>query len=160
MDRRMEVAGYFLATIQTLDKAGESYGKIRKVLLEIANDYVQPKNAWQRFSKKIPVLFVGKPFMRFILRKFGKQVSKKDHPDGFVANLITSKEETLGFGYGVDILECGICKLFKRYQYERFTPLLCEVDHITSSLAGLTLKRTGTIALGAQKCDFRFERKA
>ena len=79
---------------------------------------------------------------------------------GVKANLITSKEETLGFGYGVDILECGICKLFKRYQYERFTPLLCEVDHITSSLAGLTLKRTGTIALGAQKCDFRFERKA
>jgi hypothetical protein len=32
------------------------------------------------------------------------------------------------------------------------------VDEITSSLAGLKLIRTGTIALGAKKCDFRYQK--
>ena len=37
--------------------------------------------------------------------------------------------------------------------------ILCEVDEITSALAGLKLVRTGTIANGAKKCDFRFIKK-
>lgn len=82
------------------------------------------------------------------------------HRDGFKIKIITDKKETFGLGYGIDILECGICKLYNKHGQHKFTSLLCEVDHITSSLAGLTLKRNGTIALGASKCDFRFEKKA
>lgn len=58
-----------------------------------------------------------------------------------------------------DILECGICKLFKKHNYEKYSSILCEVDEITSRLAGLKLIRTGTIALGAKKCDFRFKKE-
>ncbi|WP_373549566.1 L-2-amino-thiazoline-4-carboxylic acid hydrolase [Haliscomenobacter sp.] len=80
------------------------------------------------------------------------------HPDGFLANIITDKAETYGFGYGVDILECGICKLFKKHNYQRYASILCEVDEITSKLAGLQLIRSGTIANGAKKCDFRYKK--
>lgn len=83
----------------------------------------------------------------------------KGHPDGFRVNMLTDKAETLGFGYGFDIMECGICKLFKKHNYQKYTPILCEVDHITSNLAGLTLIRTGTIANGATTCDFRFKKQ-
>ena len=36
--------------------------------------------------------------------------------------------------------------------------LLDEVDFVTTNLAGLQLVRTGTIATGAAKCDFRFQK--
>ena len=59
---------------------------------------------------------------------------------------------------GCDILECGICKLFARHGFSKYASLLCEVDYITSTRAGLQLVRTGTIANGAERCDFRFKR--
>jgi len=92
------------------------------------------------------------------LKKFNKRVSKNSNPGGFIANIITDKQETLGLGYGVDIIECGICKLFKKHNYQKYSSILCEVDAITAELAGLKLIRNGTIALGAKKCDFRWKR--
>lgn len=44
-----------------------------------------------------------------------KHFPQKGHPDGFRVNMLTDKAETLGFGYGFDIMECGICKLFKKH---------------------------------------------
>ncbi|MFI5156145.1 MAG: L-2-amino-thiazoline-4-carboxylic acid hydrolase [Chitinophagales bacterium] len=41
---------------------------------------------------------------------------------------------------------------------KKYASILCEVDKVTSGLAGLDLIRTGTIALGAKKCDFRFKK--
>jgi hypothetical protein len=95
---------------------------------------------------------------QMLVRSFQKKVSVNSNADGFIANIITEKKETYGFGYGIDIIECGICKLFVKHNYQRFASILCEVDEITSGLAGLTLIRTGTIANGASKCDFRFKR--
>jgi hypothetical protein len=48
-------------------------------------------------------------------------------------------------GYGVDILECGICKLFKKHGYEQYASILCEVDRVTSGLADWN-HQNGTIA--------------
>lgn len=156
MDKRMEIAGYFLATIKVLDKQGEKLDRIREILLTIAREYVSPKNAFQRFLKKLPARIVNTSLARILLRKLDKKLSKRAHPDGFVTRIITDKKETLGFGYGIDIIECGICKLFEKHNYNKYTPILCEVDYITSGLAGLKLIRSGTIANGAEKCDFRF----
>ena len=75
-----------------------------------------------------------------------------------MASIIRGKDETYGLGYGIDIVECGICKLFQKHNYQQYASILCEVDEITSSLAGLQLIRTGTIASGASKCDFRFKK--
>ncbi len=158
IDRRIELAGYFLALIKVLDEKGEDYPTIRALMISIANDYVQPRNGWERFLKRIPGKLVGSRMAVYFLKKLDQRVSVPGHPNGFVARIITDKKETLGFGYGVDILECGICKLFARHQYKKYSPVLCEIDYITSGLAGLTLRRKGTIANGAHKCDFRFEK--
>lgn len=159
VDRRMEIAAYFLATIEVLNKNGESIEKIRAILLGIANEYVRPKNALQRMLKKLPVKMIDSWFGRFLIRQMQNKVSQRAHPDGFTVRVLTDKKETLGFGYGIDILECGICKLYKKHGLQRFTHLLCEIDYITTSMAGLKMHRSGTIALGASKCDFRYEKK-
>lgn len=156
VDKRMEMAAYFLATIQVLDAESIDYEVIKKIIIEIAHEYVRPKNQWQVFLKQLPPKMIGSRVGNWMIEQFKKRVREKGHPDGFQVHVITDKAETLGLGYGFDILECGICKLFKKHQYLKFASILCEVDSITSSLAGLTLIRTSTIAYGAKKCDFRF----
>ena len=93
------------------------------------------------------------------MRKFHEKVSRNENKDGFIAHIITDPKQTFGLGYGVDIVECGICKLFAKHNYGKWASILCEVDKITTSLAGLDMIRTGTIANGAAKCDFRYKFK-
>jgi hypothetical protein len=159
IDKRLDVSAYFLALMKALHEQGESFETIRMICLEIAADYVSPKNPWQKFLKKLPARLINTWLARVILKSLDKRASTKGNPEGFVAKIITDKNETYGFGYGVDILECGICKLYRKHNYEKFVPILCEVDKITTSLAGLVMIRSGTIALGAEKCDFRYRRK-
>ncbi len=159
VDRRMEIAAYILATIEVLDKAGAPLEKIREVLHSIAHELVRPKNALQRLLKKLPAKLINTWVAKFLIRQMQKRVGQRSHPDGFAVRVLTDKKETLGFGYGIDILECGICKLYHKHGLQKFTPLLCEIDYITTSMAGLKMHRSGTIALGASKCDFRYEKK-
>jgi hypothetical protein len=159
IDRRLDFCAYFLALIKTLDEHGESFDTTRKICLEIVTDYVRPKNKFQQVLKKLPAKLVTTWLTTYFLKKFDKRVNKNSNPDGFIATIITDKKETLGLGYGVDILECGICKLFNKHNYQKYASILCEVDALTADLAGLKLVRNSTIALGAKKCDFRWERK-
>lgn len=159
IDKRLDFCGYFLALIKTLDERGEPYESIREICLGIVIEYVSPKNKFQLFLKQIPAKLINTKLATVLLKKFHKIVSKNSNADGFIANIITDKEETFGLGYGIDILECGICKLFNKHNYQKYASILCEVDAITSDFAGLQLIRSGTIALGAKTCDFRWKKK-
>ncbi len=159
IDKRLDFCAYFLALIKTLDEQGEAFETTKKVCLEIVTGYVRPKNKLQQFLKRVPAKLVDTWLASVFLKKFSKKISKNSNADGFIATIITDKKETFGLGYGIDIIECGICKLFKKHNYQKYSSILCEVDAITSDIAGLQLIRNGTIALGAKKCDFRWERK-
>lgn len=159
IDRRLDFSAYFLALIKTLDGRAENFETIRKISLEVVTEFVQPKNKIQQALKQLPVKLTNTWLASVFIKSFNKRISKRGHADGFVANIITDKQQTFGLGYGVDIIECGICKLFKKHNYYKYASILCEVDAITSNLAGLKLHRTSTIALGAKKCDFRYEKK-
>ena len=109
--------------------------------------------------KTITVKLIGLKITKLLLNIFSKKVSVKGHQDGFRAVILTDKNQTYGLGYGIDILECGICKLFQKHDAGKYASILCEVDKVTSGLARLELIRTGTIANGAAKCNFRFKKK-
>ena len=159
IDRRLDFSAYFLALIKSLDEQGEAFETIRKTCLDAVLDYVRPKNKIQQLLKKLPAKLIDKQFATYFLKLFHKKVSRNSNADGFIANIITDKKETYGLGYGIDIIECGICKLFEKYNYRKYASILCEVDAVTSNLAGLQLIRNGTIANGAKKCDFRFKKE-
>ena len=158
IDKRLYFCGYFLALIKALEGEGEDFESIRRTCLAIVTDYVTPKNSVQKLVKRLPATFIDTRLAKFFLKAFHQRVSRNENKDGFIANIITDKAETFGLGYGVDIIECGICKLFTKHHYQKYAAILCEVDEITSNLAGLKLLRTGTIANGADKCDFRFKK--
>lgn len=159
LDKRMDFAIYFLALIQTMETKGLDYETIKQLSLEITYDFVKPKNKFQSWLKQLPPKLAGTLIADLILDFFNKKINKQAHPQGFVARIITDKKETFGLGYGIDIIECGICKLFNKFETEKYVPILCEVDKVTSDLAGLELIRNQTIAEGADKCDFRFKKK-
>ncbi len=157
IDRRHDFSSYFLALIKTLDAKAETFENIRKTCLQITTDYVQPKNKMQGFFKRLLPKLIKTWFGQILIKSFHNRVSVNSNAEGFRANIITDKQETFGLGYGIDIIECGICKLFQKHKFSKYASILCEVDEVTSGFAGLQLIRTGTIANGAKKCDFRFK---
>ena len=157
VDRRLDFCAYFLATIQTIEARGAAFAEIREVCLAVTEAYVRPTNAWQRWLKRLPARLMGTIWMRLVSRIMAAKAGKKGHPDGFLARIVTDPAETYGLGYGIDILECGIVNFFRKHGAAHYVPILCEVDRLTSSLAGLQLVRQGTIANGAPMCDFRFK---
>jgi hypothetical protein len=157
MDRRLEFCAYFLATIQALEADGAAFADIKRLCVAIAESYVRPRNSLHRWLKRLPARLIGTPVMRIIVHILDHKTGKKGHPDGFLVRVITDPVQTFGLGYGFDILECGICTLFHKHGASSYVSILCEVDRLTSSTAGLELVRGGTIASGASKCDFRFK---
>lgn len=158
LDRRLNLIAYFLALILSLNENQLEFDEIKSICISIAKEIVRPKNRFQSFLKKLPVLALKTGLASPLLSLIDIRINKKWHDDGFRAALITGKEETFGFGYGVDILECGVCKLFDKHNAAKYTPILCQVDMITSEFAGLELIRQSTIAGGAEKCEFRFRK--
>lgn len=158
MDKRLDISAYFLALIQVLEKGGATYEQIKTISLQVAHESVRPKNKLQAWLKRLPARLIGTQLAHILVRIMDRKVGAKGHPEGFKAKVITDKRETYGLGYGIDIIDCGICKLYKKHHSQKYASILCEVDHLTSQLAGLQLVRTGTIAHGAEKCDFRFKK--
>lgn len=118
------------------------------ICLEVVTAYVQPTSALHgAFKRAVPKL-ISTTVGRQLIKAFSMRVSSNDHACGFVAEIITNPEETYGLRYGVDIT----------HNYRQYASILCEVDDITSALSGLKLIRSGTIANGAPKCDFRYQR--
>lgn len=159
IDKRLDFSSYFLALIKTLDEKEESFEKIRKICLQITIEYVRPKSKMEAFFKNLFPRIIKTWFGQILISVAYKKVGQSSNRNGFIAKIVTDKKETFGLGYGIDIIECGICKLFKKHNFSKYTSLLCEIDEITSELAGLELIRTGTIANGAHICDFRFKLK-
>ncbi len=159
IDRRLIFCAYFLATIQTLEAHDAAYREIRAFCLSVTEAYVQPRGPVQRFLRRLPGLFLRTPLTKLLATVMRKKTQHLAHPDGFLVQVLTTPEQTNNLGYAFNILECGIVKLFQKHHAAQYAPILCEVDHLTSSLAGLELIRQGTIANGAPICDFRFKLK-
>lgn len=156
VDRRLEFSAYFLATAKVLEQRGESFEAIRQICLDITHAYVRPKNGIHAWLKRLPVKIIRSPLGKLLIHFMEKKTTKLGHPDGFRVKLLTDPAQTYGLGYGMDILDCGICKLFNKHGAVNYASILCEVDKLTSSLAGLEMVRSGTIANGAKCCDFRW----
>lgn len=65
-------------------------------------------------------------------------------------------EEVPGTDVAMNIKSCGICHHFSKYGAMELVPYMCALDDVVSDKLGQGLRRTGTIALGASHCDFRY----
>jgi hypothetical protein len=61
------------------------------------------------------------------------------------------------FTWGFDVHSCAILKSAQRHGAAELMPFLCAVDDVMSDKGDQGLRRTGTLALGARTCDFRYQ---
>ena len=84
-----------------------------------------------------------------------EQSQTSEHPGEFVFEFVGGEEEA--FGWGMNMTSCAVCALFSQHDAMQLVPYMCATDDVMSDKSGWELTRTGTIALGASHCDFRFK---
>ena len=74
----------------------------------------------------------------------------------FVFEIVPGEDENTD--WGMNITRCGVCHAYAKHDAMEFTPYMCATDDLMSDRQGQGLRRTGTIALGAHRCDFRYKK--
>jgi len=82
--------------------------------------------------------------------------AEKMHPGEFDFEIVQGDGKTFDFGYNVK--SCAICHVFSQHDAMDLVPYMCAFDDVASDLGDMGLRRTGTIAVGASHCDFRYKK--
>jgi len=146
-------SAWMLAIIRSLEKKGLSVHDIGEIIYNLYE-------AWFESMPRIKKWFAGKMYSSIFMRRIGRKQAQKSqlrtYPDDWVFEYVEGDGET--FDYGFDYTECGICKLYKEQDAEKYLPFICLGDYPMYRSFGVGMKRTQTIGNGAESCDFRFKR--
>jgi hypothetical protein len=83
--------------------------------------------------------------------KVAIESQRKFYPANFVSEFIYGKTTD---EYGINYLECAICKLFQQENCLELVQQMCQFDYVMAKYMGCKLSRTKTIANGDGICDF------
>ena len=86
-------------------------------------------------------------------RKWSAETHKRKYENDWVVDVL---EKSGDYEFGLDYTECGVCKLCRQEGCPELAEYLCRLDFMLVEIMGIGLKRTMTLAEGAEKCDFRF----
>ena len=153
LTENLVISAWFLCLYKTLNKRGYSDDFIGDLCYRIAEDFVHKQPQW---TAKLQGALAGTGLFKLMYRKLSEKSQKREYPGDFVVQYVEGSGEH--FDYGFDFTECGICKLFQAENASQFTKHMCRIDYLTTSFNGIELIRTGTIANGQEKCDFRFRK--
>lgn len=62
------------------------------------------------------------------------------------------------FEWGYNVKSCAICHVAAKYDAMDLVPYFCAVDDVMSDKGNQGLRRSGSLAVGAPQCDFRYKR--
>jgi hypothetical protein len=79
---------------------------------------------------------------------------KQAKPNEFIYEVFLGDNDD--FDWGMNVKSCAICSSFSKYDAMDLVPYMCASDDVMSDQGEQGLRRTGTIAVGAHQCDFRF----
>ncbi len=142
---------YMLALIQSLEPFIDNEYEIGQILYELieTNFYSIPGPLRGLAGK----LLMSKFGARMAEKKFQKK--QFEHLEGgWATDFVPCNGE--GFLFGLDVKKCGICKLFKKYNAEKYTPFACLGDYPMFGSLGVHMHRTKTLAHGEEVCNYRF----
>ena len=88
--------------------------------------------------------------------KWSEDSHKRLYENDWVLDILPGNGE---YDLGYDYHRCGICKLCSDEGCPELAKYLCRMDFVLADIMGMKLVRTGTIAEGADICDFRYSRK-
>ncbi|MGR3811828.1 hypothetical protein [Jiulongibacter sp. NS-SX5] len=155
LDKRLNLAGYFLAFIQEMEGRNLEMDEIKNKCLRIAKAYTKPKNKLHGWFLKMGPNLMRLPYYDSYLRKLNNRVSHKKQPLGFRAEILSGFDKT-NLRFKVNVLECGISKLFRKKEVKPYESIILELDQLTTQLGGLNLKNI-SINKEIQVCDFTYQ---
>ncbi|MFV0268200.1 MAG: L-2-amino-thiazoline-4-carboxylic acid hydrolase [Draconibacterium sp.] len=88
------------------------------------------------------------------VEKIASHSHLEEYPDDWLFDCILP-EPTDEFQIGINIHKCPIGSLCERLKADAFFPYLCLNYYVIHGMLGIDLKRTQTLAHGADFCDFR-----
>jgi len=144
---------WFLAMYRVLKHRGEAVEEVGVLAYQASEAYLR---SYPRFVSR----FLG--FMTFsprYLRKLQQRAADsraRKYPGDYVYGFVAGDGET--FDYGVDYTECGTVKFLAEQGAPELAPYICPADILYSQALGWGLRRTTTLAEGAERCDFRFKK--
>lgn len=143
-------AAVILGLYRALEKKGVPLVEFGGLLEEITTAYMNRFPAWVR--KLAGKLWMSSLFRRQLLKQ-AKISQQHNYEEDFVYEIIPGDDQ---YKWGMDYRECGIVKFFKKQGEEELAKYACILDYLMFPAIGVELKRTGTIAEGCRRCDFRF----
>lgn len=146
-------AAMFLALYRPLKARGRPVEEIGALASEAV------ETVYGLFPRFLFPLYGRRTFSRHARRRARKRAlesQERRYPGDWVYTVVEGDGST--FDWGLDYVECGICKLYHAQRADEFTPYLCRLDFIASAWFEWGLGRTMTLAAGDEKCDFRFTR--
>jgi hypothetical protein len=142
---------WFLALYRVLQPRGLSDDEIGELVYRVAEEWVKSSPRW---IGRVQGLLVKTPLLRIIFGRISRQSQQRKYPGDFVVHFVPG--DGRNFDFGLDFTGCAIHKFFQAEQAGHFAKYMCRIDYLTTSYKGIELIRTGTIANGADKCDFRY----
>lgn len=148
----LNYGAYYLAMHQVLSARGHDIDDVGTLIFEtykVMADY--PK--W--FLSIVGGFKYGKNYEEK-LKDAAAASQQRKYPGDFVSSFIEGDGKI--FDYGLDITECGICKLYSAHGAQRLSRYMCLSDYVISKAFNRGLVRYNTIAEGAERCDFRYKK--
>jgi len=91
-----------------------------------------------------------------IVKKYEEGTQKKEQTSNIQIHYVEGDGKN--YDYGIDILSCPICDLWRKHDAIEILPYICLFDFFKSAMTNSGLIRTMTLAEGREKCDNRFKR--
>ena len=142
---------WFLALYRVLQPRGLSDDEIGDLVYRVAEEWVKSSPRW---IGRLQGLLVKTPLLRIVFGRISRQSQRRKYPGDFVVQFVPGDRHN--FDFGLDFTSCAIHKFFQAEQAGHFAKYMCRIDYLTTGFKGIELMRTGTIATGADKCDFRY----
>jgi hypothetical protein len=144
---------WFLAMYRVLQREGSPLAEVGPLIYEVSAAYLK---AYPGFAGRFFGYMTFSPWYIRRLKQRAVESQQRRYPGDYVYRYIEGDGEI--FDYGVDYTECGTCKFLTAQGAPELAPYVCTADKLYSEMLGWGLRRTMTLAEGADHCDFRFKR--
>lgn len=144
---------WLLAIIRSLEPRELSEREIGRIIFDLFKSHLESKPRFLRWLAG-RLMFSKSSIAKQKKRCLDSQL--RTYSGDWVFEFIEGDGKN--FDYGMDVVECGVCKFYAGQGAEKYLPYVCLGDYPLFRDFGAGMKRTQTLGSGGGKCDFRFKK--
>ena len=145
---------YDLAIFRILEKEGFKFSEIGKLFYEYCDLSNKIRKKGLEKIGKDPSQYPFEPEYMEMTKKMCETSKIRTYPDDWIMDYVEGDNKT--FDWGFNFYQCGIHKVYKRLDAEKYTPFVCLSDFSEANILGFGFTRTQTLGCGGPICDHRY----